>query len=280
MPLYSKSQQQFLLDAINAVSPGAIMPADLDNCTFGVPRAITALFPEDPNTEITLRGRQGRGYIGIQTYRYRRLSLNDLFKNFVPQVTAPNAYGWLSTPAKKTAFAQNLNGRYGLNLVGDDIPDTYVYLNLENVVGVLASCVQYTGSVRFMSIRGKNSLEELVLNDILPELNHPIDPSKGKRSLGMLLYGEDFTDEVQVMAAFKNGRLDVGSNFDNGYTANLMATLTARGLPAFDPTSATITRMKASDYQFANKMFDNVLVITNVINDPSVSGDCMLHYNN
>ncbi|ANZ48721.1 virion structural protein [Erwinia phage vB_EamM_ChrisDB] len=279
MALYSLSQRQFLYDAINAENPGAIMPMELENANIGIPRAI-AVTASGANTEITIRGRQGRGYVGAQTFRYKRLSLNDLFKNMTPQVTAPNAYGWLNVVSKRTAFAQNLNGRYGLNLVADDIPENYIYLNVLNTLRVNASCIQYTGTITFMSIRGKNSLEELVLNDILPELKHPIEPSKGKRSLGMLLYGEDFTDEVQVMAAFKNGRLDVGSNFDNGYTDNLMATLIARGLPAFDPTSATITRMKASDYQFANKMFDNVLVITNVINDPDVSGDCMLHYNN
>ncbi|ANZ50331.1 putative virion structural protein [Erwinia phage vB_EamM_Phobos] len=279
MPLYSKSQQQFLLDAINAVSPGAIMPADLENCTFGDPRAITAKLPEDPNTEITLRGRQGRGYIGVQTYRYRRLSLNDLFKNFIPQVTAPTAYGWLNTVAKRTAFAQNLNGRYGLNLVADDIPENYIYLNLENTLAVKATCVQYTGSIRFMSIRGKNNLEDMVLNDLLPVMNHPVDVALDKKAIGMLTYGYDFTEEPQLMKGFVNGSMSVGANFTSGYSAALMDLLSDRGLPTFDFTGAKITRKATTAEPRSNSRFDWVLVITD-IQDAQVGGDCLLHYNN
>lgn len=278
MPLYSKSQQQFLLDAINAVSPGAIMPADSDNTTFGVPKAIHQVLPEDPDTEITLRGRQGRGYIGIQTYRYKRLSLNDLFKNFVPQVTAPTAYGWLTTVAKKTAFAQNLNGRYGLNLTADDIPDQYVYLNEENVLAVNATSVQYKGSIRFMSTRGKNNLEDQLLNDILEAIKHPIEPSLEKRCATMLGYGVDFSEEVQLMQGLVNGSMSVGANFTSGLSDALVASMVSRGLPSFDYTGAKITQKLTSAETRANKMYDRVLVISG-LNDPQLAGDWLLHYN-
>ncbi|HHS7556206.1 TPA: hypothetical protein ACTPQ1_004496 [Salmonella enterica] len=279
MALYSLSQRQYLYDAINAENPGAIEPMGLDNANIGVPKAI-APTASGANTEITVRGRQGRGYVGVQTFRYKRLSLNDLFKNMTPTVTAPNAHGWLTALSKKTAFAQNINGRYGLNLVAEDIPDQYIYLNVNNTLRVNASCIQYTGTITFMSIRGKNNLEDLVVNDLLDALNHPVDAKLGKKCMGMLTYGEDFTDEVQVMNSFTNGRLDVGGNFDNGYTTNLMATLVARGLPAFDPTGVTITRSTTANVAKANKAFDNVLVISDIIKDPNVAGGCMLHYNN
>ena len=278
MPLYSKSQQQFLLDAINAVSPGAIMPADLANTTFGVPKAIHQVLPEDPDTEITLRGRQGRGYIGIQTYRYKRLSLNDLFKNFVPQVTAPTAYGWLTTVAKKTAFAQNLNGRYGLNLTADDIPDQYVYLSEENVLAVNATSVQYKGSIRFMSTQGKNNLEDQLLNDILEAIKHPIEPSLEKRCATMLGYGIDFSEEVQLMQGLVNGSMSVGANFTSGLSDALVASMVSRGLPSFDYTGAKITQKLTSAEPRANKMYDRVLVISG-LNDPQLAGDWLLHYN-
>ncbi|QVW28662.1 hypothetical protein pEaSNUABM8_00165 [Erwinia phage pEa_SNUABM_8] len=279
MALYSLSQRQFLYDAINAENPGAIMPMDLDNANFGVPKAITPT-ASGANTEITVRGRQGRGYVGVQTFRYKRLSLNDLFRNMTPQVTAPNAYGWLNVPSKRLAFAQNLNGRYGLNLEADDIPEQYIYLNLSNTLRVNASCIQYTGTITFMSIRGKNNLEELVVNDILLALSHPTDAKLDKKYMGFLTYGEDFTDEVQVMASFKDGRLDVGGNFDSGYTTNLMATLVARGIPAFDPTGASIKRYKTTALPAANQAYDNVLYITQIQKDANVIGECMLHYNN
>lgn len=279
MALYSLSQRQFLYDAINAENPGAIEPMGLNNADIGIPKAIPAT-PSGANTEITIRGRQGRGYVGVQTFRYKRLSLNDLFRNMTPQVTSPNAYGWLTALSKKTAFVQNINGRYGMNLVPEDIPDVYVYLNLNNTVAVKASCIQYIGSISFMSIRGKNNLEEQVVNDILLELSHPVPAKDGKKSMAMLTYGEDFTDEVQVMTSFKNGRLDVGSNFDNGYTTNLMATLNARGLPSFDPTSVSITRAKTTAVTGANTAYDNVLVLSDITLDANVAGSCMLHYNN
>ncbi|AWN08867.1 putative virion structural protein [Salmonella phage SPAsTU] len=279
MALYSLSQRQYLYDAINAETPGAIMPMGLDNANIGVPKAITPT-ASGANTEIIIRGRQGRGYIGPQTFRYKRLSLNDLFKNMIPQVTAPNAYGWLTVESKKTAFAQNVNGRYGLNLVADDIPDQYIYLNVNNTLRVNSNCIQYIGSITFMSIRGKNNLEDLVVNDILAALSHPAAAKDGKKYMGFLTYGEDFTDEVQVMNSFKDGRLDVGTNFDLGYTTNLMATLIARGIPAFDPTLASIKRYKTTAFPQANQSYDNVLLITGISNDPSVTGDCLLHYNN
>ncbi|MCT7475976.1 hypothetical protein N5V81_13415 [Escherichia coli] len=87
--------------------------------------------------------------------------------------------------------------------------------------------------------------------------------------MGFLTYGEDFTDEVQVMASFKNGRMDVGSNFfDLGYTSNLMATLVARGVPSFDPTNCTLLRYKTSELATANKAYDNVLLITGIQKRP------------
>jgi hypothetical protein len=278
MALYSLSQRQYLYDAINAESPGAIAPMGLDNALIGVPKAI-AVTATGANTEITVRGRQGRGYVGAQTFRYKRLSLNDLFKNMIPLVTAPNAYGALYTDPKKLAFAQNINGRYGLNLEKGDIPDQYVYLNTNNTLRVNATCIQYTGSITFMSIKGKNNLEDLVVNDIIDELHHPSDISLGKRSATMLSYGVDFTSEPQVMMNMTNGRLDIGVNVTSGATANLMAVLVNHGLPAFDYTGASIKRIKPAADARGNVMYDNLLVISGV-NDTQVDGDWLLHYNN
>jgi len=277
MALYSLSQRQFLYDAINAENPGAITPVSLDNALIGDPKAI-AVQPSGANTEITVRGRQGRGYTGVQTFRYKRLSLNDLFKNIVPQVTAPNAYGYLYTDAKKLAFAQNVNGRYGLNLEAADIPDQYIYLNVKNTLTVKSTCVQYTGSITFMSVKGKLDLATLVVNDILDELNHPIDVKLDRLSAEMLSYGQDFSDEFQLMDSFVNGRLDIGANFTNGYTTALLQVFQGRGLPQFDITKTTIKRVNASADVRSNGISDKLLIISGM-NDPQVAGSWLLHYN-
>ncbi|AFQ96608.1 putative virion structural protein [Erwinia phage vB_EamM_Stratton] len=277
MAIYSQSQRQYLFDAINAENPGAIMPMGLNNAIIGKPKVIPTT-ETGANTEIVIRGRQGRGYAGGQTFRYKRLSLNDLFKNLVATVTSPQAYGWLNNDAKKLAFVQNVNARYGLNLEAIDIPDVYVYLNNKNTVNVLATCVQYTGGITFNSVRGKNSLEEAILDDVLKVLNHPIDVDDQKLCGTMLGYSVDFTDEPQIMQAFVNGRMDVGANFTSGASDNLVTLMVSRGLPSFDFTGATIKRVKTTAEPRANTMYDNVLVITNV-NDPHVGGDWLLHYN-
>ncbi|QVW56294.1 hypothetical protein pEaSNUABM6_00158 [Erwinia phage pEa_SNUABM_6] len=279
MAIYGQPQRQYLYDAINAENPGAISPASFANSLIGVPRAITPSVKGGANTEVTLRGRQGRGYVGGQTYRYTRLSLNDLFKNIVPKVTSPNAYGYLNTDAKKLAFVQNVNARYGLNLEPDDIPDVYVWLNQKNTVNVVAGCIQYTGGITFESVKGKNSLEEGILDDVLDEMNHPIPAKDGKLCATLLSYGFDFTDEPQVMQAFVNGRMDVGANFTSGASDNLITLLASRGLPSFDYTKATIKRLKTTAESRANTAYDNVLVITGYT-DGSVGGDWLLHYNN
>ncbi|QXO09590.1 hypothetical protein pEaSNUABM11_00166 [Erwinia phage pEa_SNUABM_11] len=277
MALYSLSQRQFLFDAINAESPGAIAPLGLDNALIGAPKAI-AVTASGANTEIIIRGRQGRGYTGAQTFRYQRLSLNDLFKNIVPQVTAPNAYGYLYTDAKKLAFAQNVNGRYGLNLEAADIPDQYIYLNVKNTLTVKSTCIQYTGAITFMSIKGKNNLEELVVNDILDELNHPSDPKLDRKCAEMLSYGLDFSDELQLMESFVNGRLDIGVNFTSGATVALLQMFAGRGLPQFDYTKTTVKRIASSADSRTNGISDKVLIISGM-NDPQVAGDWLLHYN-
>lgn len=277
MAIYSQSQRQYLFDAINAENPGAIMPMGLNNALIGTPKVI-APTETGANTEIVIRGRQGRGYAGGQTFRYKRLSLNDLFKNMTPTVTSPQAYGALYTEPKKLAFVQNVNARYGLNLEAGDIPDIYVYLNNKNTVNVLATCVQYTGGFTFNSVKGKNALEEGILDDVLSVLKHPIEAKDKKLCVTMLGYGHDFTDEPQIMQSFVNGRMDVGANFTSGASDNLVTLLVSRGLPSFDYTGASIKRVKTTAESRANKLYDNVLVITNV-NDPYVGGDWLLHYN-
>lgn len=279
MAIYSQSQRQYLFDAINELNPGAISPAQFANATFGKPRAIKPLTADGPNTEITLRGRQGRGYVGSQTYRYKRLSLNDIFKSVNVTITSPLAYGNFYYIERRRAFAQNINSRYGLNLETEDIPQQYVYLNTKNGMTIASSCIQYTGSFVFNSIRGKNALEDAVLDDVLPILTHPIDLDPEKLCATMLSFGHDLSDEPQVAQGLVNGRLDVGANDTSGATVNLLNVLEARGLPRFNTRGATIMRTTPKVETRANPMFDNVLVITNV-NDDKVGGDWLLHYNN
>ena len=271
MALYSQSQQQYLVDAINVRNPGAIDLLTLKNCFIGKPKAIPQNFPTDPNTEITVRGRPGSGYNGSQTFRYTRLSLSDLFKNFTPVITMPG----IGTTLQAVA---NINGRYGLNLLPEDVVSYYLYRNSLSPLRVYGTSLQYTGSVNIKYVPGPYSLEELVVNNILNELNHPIDPDDGKKCGTMLAYGVDFTDEYQLLSSFTPGPLGTGDNFTSGRSQALVDMMESHGLPRWDFTGARVQVKTTANETRANKRFDRVLVIT-LVNDPDVAGDWLLHYN-
>lgn len=271
MALYSQSQQQYMVDAINARNPGAISLLTLKNCFISKPKAITPKLPGDPNTEIVVRGRPGSGYIGSQTFQYTRLSLSDLFKNFTPVITMPGI------GVTQQAVA-NINGRYGLNLVPEDVVSYYLYRNSLSPLRVYGTSLQYVGSVNIKYVPGPYSLEELVVNNILNEMNHPIDPDDGKLCGTMLAYGVDFTDEYQLLGSFATGAMGTGSNFTSGRSDSLVDMMEARGLPRWDFTGARAQVKTTANEPRANKKFDRVLVIT-LVNDPHVAGDWLLHYN-
>lgn len=271
MALYSQSQQQYLVDAINARNPGAIDLLTLKNCFIGKPKVITQKFPTDPNTEITVRGRPGSGYNGSQTFRYTRLSLSDLFKNMTPVITMPN----IGTTLQAVA---NINGRYGLNLLPEDVVSYYLYRNSLSPLRVYGTCLQYVGSVNIKYVPGPYSLEELVVNNVLDVMKHPIDPDEGKKCGTMLAYGIDFTEEYSLLNAFTAGALGTGVNFTSGRSQALVDMMVSHGLPSWSFIGARAQIKTTASEPRANKMFDRVLVIT-LVDDPDVAGDWLLHYN-
>lgn len=271
MALYSESQQQYLLDAINKENPDAVLPADLSNCIIGKPRAIVKVLPTDPNTEITIRGRQRRGYNGSQTFRYTRLSLADLFKNIVPIITLPGIY-YMQQAVK------NINGRYGLNLVDDEVINYRIYSQSASTLTTNGESLQWTGSARVIYKPGKWDLEELVANNILDVMSFPIDPEQDKKCATMLGYGIDFSEEGTFLQTISNGTLSLGPNFTSGRSAVLSDLMLQAGLPAWDMKGAKVSNVRPSQDPRANPMYDRVLVISNVF-DLNVDGDWLLHYN-
>lgn len=271
MALYSQSQQQYLVDAINAENPGAIDLLTLKNCFIGKPKALSSKLPGAPNTEITLRGRPGSGYNGSQTFQYSRLSLSDLFKNMTPVITMPGISNTLQAVA-------NINGRYGLNLLVEDVVSYYLYRGSLSPLRVYPECLQYVGQVNVLFTPGKYDLESLVVNNILNELNHPIDLKEKKRCATMLAYGIDFSNEYALLNSLKAGPLGTGTNVTSGLSDALVNMMISYGLPSWVYTGAQVQVRTPAQESRANKRYDRVLVITSV-NDPDVAGDWLLHYN-
>ena len=271
MALYSQSQQQYLLDAINKANPDAVLPADLSNCTIGKPRAIAQKKPGDPNTEITIRGRQRRGYNGSQTFRYTRLSLSDLFKNISPVITLPGI-SYMQQAVK------NINGRYGLNLLPEEVINYYFYNQSYQTLTTNGESLQWTGSVRMRYTPGKWDLEEQVMTNVLPVMEHPVAPKDAKKCATMLAYGIDFTEEYALLNAFTTGTMGTGANFSTGRSQSLVDMMVSHGLPSWSFVGARAQIKNTASETRANKAFDRVLVISSV-DDPDVAGDWLLHYN-
>lgn len=271
MALYSQSQQQYLLDAINKANPDAALPASLDNCIIGIPRAIAQKLPTDPNTEITIRGRQRRGYNGSRTFQYTRLSLSDLFKGITPIITLPGI-------SRMQVAVKNLNGRYGLNLLPEEVIN-YLFYNQQYVNLVTnGESLQWIGSARCRYVPGKLDLEEMVVNNILDELNHPIDLKHEKKCSTMLGYGIDFSDSKVFLLTLTTGSLSSGANFTTGRSQVLQDLMVSRGLPAWDMTNAKVQVMAPASDTRAKTSYDRIVKITNVL-DPGVEGDWLLHFN-
>lgn len=271
MALYSQSQQQYLLAAINKQNPNAALPADLSNCIIGKPRVIAQKLPTDPNTEVTIRGRQRRGYNGSRTFQYTRLSLSDLFKGITPIITLPGI-------SRMQQAVKNLNGRYGLNLLEEEIVNYVVYNQQYQTLVTNGESLQWVGSVRCRYIAGRYDLEELVMNNILDVMKHPIDLDNKKLCSTMLGFGVDFSDEKVFLLSMSTGSLSAGANFTSGRSKALQDMMLSRGLPAWDMTNAKAQVIRPTQDTRAKTTYDRVLLVTNV-NDVNVEGDWLLHFN-
>lgn len=270
MPLYSKSQQQLLLDDFNAKNGSAVAPLTVDNAIFSTPKAIKQLLPTDPNTSVTVRARQGRGYAGETEITYTRLDLATLFKNQTPVLTLPN----INVLSKGLA---NLNGRYGLNLTVDDIVDYNLYSGNKFTLRVKPACLQYVGSVTALYAPQRLVLDDLVVNPVIDCMKHPVRLD-GRLCAKMVAWSYDFTDHAPLLTAMTAGSMSQGDNLAKGYSQNIVQLMMTMGFPQWDFTAAQWAVKTVASVKDANPLFDKVIVITNV-NDSKIAGDIYLHYN-
>lgn len=272
MAIYSKSPKALLLDEMNRVNAAPIVLNE-NNCIVGKPAAI-ATTAEGYNTEVVVTGIQFRGYIGSVTFRYKRLDLALLFKNFKMMFDAPGI------SSVHTGLA-NINARYGLNFTTNDLNNQGFYDRLEFTVAAATGSLQYIGSAKAKYVNAGYRLNDVIYQRNLDTYNHPIDAADvlaGFRSGAMLGYGLDLTDEFNIVMAMDDGPMGTGVNFTSGSSAALLQTLVGMGFPSFDYSKATIATYAKGVVAAANPKYQSVAVITGIV-DNNIKGPIYIHYN-
>lgn len=269
MPIYNKSQEQYLLDEFNRKNPSAALPVTALNVVFGKPT------PLDPsvsaaNTTVVVRARQRRGYLGNQTFDYNRLDIDVYFKNISVRVSLPNI-------TKLSQAVNHLNGKYGLNLRPGDVEELTLIPNRKFTLRISPDCLQFKGTVEAVYKPGPLDLNQLVVNKKLDVLQHPVAVD-GRRCAKMLSWGIDFTDDRGLLQSITTGGLSGGVNQQTGRSDELVNLMESRGFPRWDYSGAkwrTVTTATVAD---CNKQYDMVAIVSDV-DDPGIAGDIYLHYN-
>jgi hypothetical protein len=270
MPIYSKPQEQYLLDEFNRRNPDAVMPVDETNVVFGKPAPLEPAKPGDADTRVILRAKQRRGYVGNQSFDYTQLDIATYFKNIVPRVALPNI-------TKLSQAVQYINGKYGLNLKTSDVEELTLVPNKKFIFRMSPTCLQWRGSVEMLYKPGPLELGVLVVNKKLDVLAHPV-PIDGRRCAKMISWGIDYTENRPLIQSMTPGGLSGGVNQQSGRTALLINMMMSHGFPEWNFVGSKWATFATTAVEDCNKQYDMVAVISNV-NDDGISGDIYLHYN-
>ena len=269
MPIYNKSQEQYLLDEFNKKNPRAAMPVTALNVVFGKPTpledATTAA-----NATVMLRAKQRRGYLGSQLFDYEQLDIDVYFKNINVRVSLPGI-------TKLSQAITHLNGKYGLNLRPGDLEEVTLTPNKKFTIRMSPNCLQFRGSVEAIYKPGPMDLNQLVVNKKLDVLQHPVEVD-GRRCAKMLSWGIDFTDDRGLLQSITAGGLSGGVNQQTGRSDELVNLMVSRGFPRWSYLGAKWMVVATTGVADCNKQYDMVAIVSNV-DDPGISGDIYLHYN-
>lgn len=270
MPIYSKPQEQYLLEEFNKRNPDAVMPVDESNVVFGKPVAIEPEKPGGPNARVMLRAKQRRGYVGNQSFDYTQLDISTLFKNISPRVSLPSI-------TKLSAAVQHINGKYGLNLRTSDVEEVTLIANKKFIFRMSPSCLQWRGTVEMLYKPGPLDLGQLVVNKKLDVLAHPV-VIDGRRCAKMLSWGIDYTENRPLIQSISAGGLSGGANQQSGRTELLINMMMSHGFPEWNFAGSKWAVFSTAAIEDCNKQYDMVAIISNV-DDSAISGDIYLHYN-
>lgn len=261
MFLLPDGSKQSLIDAVNDVNtfPVPFTAADL---YFGKVKIESNGHVSVP--AVTMYNSEFEGYIRLN---YKRLDLGKAYGTIKPKIRRvgyPTLYRLLPI----------INETLGLSLTEDDVTDisiTWLNDNEQINIPVIAkvNSLGFEGQFMLEYTRVRPELAALVVKT-LNVLKHPIEPSLGKKSLAMMTWGIDFTDDMDDFA------LNAGSW---RFPASVQARMAELGFPDWPwPPYWTLEALPTSKVPSANQEFEYVIVQKGIVLADYV-GDAYIHFN-
>lgn len=265
MFLLPGGSEQALIDAINAANQTLPKPLTANDLYFG---KVNVLGNDDVSIPaVAMWSSEFTGYI---RFEYKRLDLGKVFGDIRPTVERigyPSLYRMLPI----------INEVLGLTLTENDVEDvqiTWLSANEQINIPLVAKLESkaYTGQFVVKYVRLRPELTELAIKE-LSVLNHPIDPTLGKRSLAMCTWGIDFTTD------YANGTLSIWSGTWSKYS-QFKAMMEQRGFPNFPQTTVEnrVRGYATTLVPGSNPAFQYVIVQRGVELQDHL-GDAYIHYN-
>lgn len=305
MPLYSKPPKESVLDLIKEANPNLPLPLTADGVTFGVPKAIPLISGSIVNTEIEMSARGASGYVKKTIVKYRRLSLDTLFRGLAAEVHKYTAKGPYEYPFNMYGLLKEVNVRFGLNLTEDDVVNTWFpwqndkyYPDKRTCVGVMVSkptSLIWTGQTSLRWVSDRQSIADMILKTELPGRTFPGGKSipSTKYTLDIATYDADFGEFTKNMEhawltgfpfGDTNGQVRpihdevlAAINLVTGQTYTYSPPPAAFGLGGIVPVRYTLPNPAIPEAN--SKDFNRVVVFPYPVDGVWGVGRLLLHYN-
>lgn len=261
MFLLPDGSKQSLIDAVNDVNtfPVSFTAADL---YFGKVKIESNGHVSVP--AVTMYNSEFEGYIRLN---YKRLDLGKAYGTIKPKIRRvgyPTLYRLLPI----------INETLGLSLTEDDVTDisiTWLNDNEQINIPVIAkvNSLGFEGQFMLEYTRVRPELAALAIKT-LNVLKHPIEPALGKKSLAMMTWGIDFTDDMDDFS------LNAGSW---RFADRVQARMAELGFPDWPwPPYWTLSAVPTSTVPSANQEFEYVIIQKGIVLADHV-GDGYIHFN-
>ena len=213
-------------------------------------------------------------YEGYVTLSYKRIDLTSAFTGIRPQISALGQ-------ATLHLLLPTVNRMLGTNIQPDDVTDVNLgwlggneQVNIE--IKARPESLTYKGSFVITFTRLRPMLDLDIRVKQLATLKHPGGEVEGKRSVGAMTWGLDFSDYADTLKTWSNG-----SYRDSIAVNKLMAEFGFAGWPT--PTGSKPDKYSAGIYATkdvpgANRDYELVVVQIGVEAD-GYAGTAYLHYN-
>lgn len=248
MALYTKPPKELLLDLIKEANPNLPLPLNATNLSFGIPKTITVTPGSISNTEIVLTARGGSGYVKKVTVKYRRISLDTLFRGLVAEVYKYTAAGPGSYPFDLYGLLKEVNLRFGLNITQDDVTNTWFpwrddkyYPDRRSSQAVMKAkpeSLVWTGETTLRWVSDKKSIADVVLIQEVATRKFP----DGSRLI------TDASKYVLNCETYDANMREFNSDIDNVYNAAVLGSTVAQAVTAQTKLIAAINEVSGKTY--------------------------------